>query len=289
MTRIAGAVAGRPRQSALPGAGRCQTAGVAELDGEPVAPEALQALALTNVGHFTSMRVDDGRVRGLSLHLARLVRDCRTVFAADLDPQHVLDLVRWAVRGGHDGRVSSVVVRVTVFDPALEIGRPGAAATPHVLVTTRPAPPAVPPPLRVRSCVFRRELPEVKHIGLFAALHQRRVAQRAGFDDALFTDPAGAVSEGPTWNIGFCDGNGVVWPEADVLPGVTMALLQQACEHTVSPVTLKALGRMRAAFAVNAAVGVRPVGAVDGAALPVDHPGLDALARAYAAVPGDPL
>ena len=268
---------------------------MAELDGGPVTPEALQALALTNVGHFTSMRVDDGRVRGLSLHLARLARDCRTVFAADLDPQHVLDLVRRAVNGG-PGRCgrpgSSVVVRVTVFDPALDLGRPGAAATPHVLVTTRPAPPAASPPrppLRVRSCVFRRELPTVKHTGVFAALHQRSVAQRAGFDDALFTDPAGAVSEGPTWNIGFCDGDGVVWPEADVLPGVTMALLQQACEHAVSPVALDALGRMRAAFIVNAAVGVRPVGTVDGADLPVDHPVLDLLARAYAAVPGDPL
>lgn len=33
-------------------------------------------------GHFTSMRVEHQRVRGPSLHLDRLVRDCRRVFDA---------------------------------------------------------------------------------------------------------------------------------------------------------------------------------------------------------------
>src|SRR6266540_2864338 len=45
-----------------------------ELDGRPVDPAELATLALYNYGHFTSMRVDAGRVRGLTLHLDRLVR-----------------------------------------------------------------------------------------------------------------------------------------------------------------------------------------------------------------------
>lgn len=55
-----------------------------ELDGRPVDPARLAALALYNYGHFTSMRVDEGRVRGLSLHLQRLVRDCSALYDADL-------------------------------------------------------------------------------------------------------------------------------------------------------------------------------------------------------------
>jgi branched-subunit amino acid aminotransferase/4-amino-4-deoxychorismate lyase len=258
---------------------------MAELDGHPVTSEALAVLALTNFGHFTAMRIDDGRVRGLSLHLARLVRDCRTVFAANLDPQHVLGLVRHAVAG----RTGSLVVRVTVFDPALELGHPGVAATPHILVTTRPAAPAVLPPLRVKSCTYLRELPMVKHIGLFGALHHRRAAQLDGFDDALFTDPAGVISEGATWNIGFFDGESVIWPKADVLPGVTMALLQQAGEHTTAPITLDMVGGMEAAFAANTSIGVRPIGAIDDVDLSTDHPILHALRAAYTAIPGEPL
>ncbi|GAA2383168.1 hypothetical protein GCM10010420_01500 [Streptomyces glaucosporus] len=73
------------------------------------------------------MRVEQGRVRGLSLHLDRLVRDCRAVFDTDLDPERVLELVRRATPG-----TGPRVVRVTVFDPALDLGRIGADAPPHV-------------------------------------------------------------------------------------------------------------------------------------------------------------
>lgn len=42
-----------------------------ELDGRSVMADELARLALYNYGHFTTMRVDAGRVRGLSLHLRR--------------------------------------------------------------------------------------------------------------------------------------------------------------------------------------------------------------------------
>ncbi|ABD12439.1 branched-chain amino acid aminotransferase/4-amino-4-deoxychorismate lyase [Frankia casuarinae] len=258
---------------------------MAELDGHPVTPEALAALALTNLGHFTSMRVDDGRVRGLPLHLSRLVRDCRIVFAADLDPEHVLKLVRHAV----GGRTGSLVVRVTVFDPALELGHPGATAAPHILVTTRPVAPTVLPALRVKACVYLRDLPMVKHVGLFGSLYHRRGAQLDGYDDALFTDPTGVVSEGATWNVGFFDGDNVIWPKADVLPGVTMGLLQQVGTHVTAPVTLDMLGSMQAAFATNTSIGVRPIHMIDGVNLLDDHPILRELHATYIAIPGDSL
>lgn len=65
-----------------------------ELDGRPVTADDLASLALYNYGHFTSMLVSDGRVRGLSFHLRRLVNDCRTLFATDLDRSTVRKLVR---------------------------------------------------------------------------------------------------------------------------------------------------------------------------------------------------
>jgi hypothetical protein len=42
-------------------------------------------------------------------------------------------------------------------------------------------------------------MPLVNHVGLFGALHARRLAQLAGADDALFHDAADLVCEGPTW------------------------------------------------------------------------------------------
>lgn len=258
---------------------------MAELNGGPVAPEELQALALTNYGHFTTMRVEAGLVRGLDLHLERLVRDCRAVFGAELDPERVRAYARRAVPGGG----GAVVVRVTVFDPALDLGRLGADTEPAVLVTTRAAGSQALPPLRVRSARYTRDLPAVKSVGLFGALHRRREAQRAGYDDALFVDGRSAVSEGGTWNIGFVRGSQVVWPEADCLAGTTMELLRRARPYEVEPVALDEVGGFDAAFATNAAIGVRPVGAVDGTAFAADHPVVDELRVGYLALPGDPL
>lgn len=257
-----------------------------ELNGRPADPESLKALALVNYGHFTSMRVDNQRVRGLALHMERLARDCRTVFGARLDIERVREYVRRAV-SGQDG---PFVVRVSVFDPALDMGHPSAPATPQVLVTTRPTGSMSLPPLRAKSVPYVRDLPAVKHLGLFGALHARRAAQLSGSDDALFLGPDGLVSEGGTWNVGFIDAAGsVVWPKGDVLPGVTMALLQHHCAHTTAPVTLEAVRGMAAAFATNTSIGVRPISAIDDIALPTEHPVLASMRDTYLNLPGDPV
>lgn len=258
-----------------------------ELNGTPANLDQMKALALSNYGHFTSMRVEDNRVRGLSPHLDRLVRDCRAVFDTVLNPDRVRHLVRRAVAD----RTGAVVVRVTVFDPALDFGHPGGTAEPHVLVTTRAAVAQPLPPIRVRTVRYRRDLPAVKHVGLFGLVHQRRLAQRDGYDDVVFTDEASRLSEGATWNIGFYDGEAIVWPKADVLPGVTMALLNQTHNGPVhrTPVTTTELPGMKAAFATNAAIGVRQISAVDDIEWPHAHPILDILRKEYADIPTEPL
>lgn len=258
-----------------------------ELNGAAADVDQVTALALVNYGHFTSMRADDQWIRGLSLHLERLVRDCHRVFEADLDP----DRVRYLIRHALAGSPRSVVVRVTVFDPHLQLGHPGADAEPHLLVTTRPAAPTRPPALRLQSVQYRREMPDVKHVGLFGSLRHRRSAQRNGFDDVLFTDADAVISEAATSNIGFVDGDQIVWPRADRLSGVTMRLINQARDEqvTTAPVTLGRLAHLDAVFATNAAVGVRPVSAVDGIQWPAEHPVLDTLREQYADIPRERL
>ncbi|WP_344076360.1 aminotransferase class IV family protein [Streptomyces crystallinus] len=260
---------------------------MATLDGMPVSADDLLPLALTNTGHFTSMRVDaDGTIRGLTLHMERLARDSKIVWDADLDT----DAVRTYVRESLHGQSGACVVRVTVYDPAVEIGHPGDADDPRILVSVRGAGALPPEPLRAMSVPYERDLPEVKHVGLFGALRARRTAQLAGFGDALFVGRDGFVSEGGTWNIGFIDQDGtVVWPQARVLPGVTMALLQEQAEHRLATVTLDQAKAMAAAFATNTSIGVRAVCAIDSATLPTEHPVLNRLRQAYLSVPGETL
>ncbi|MER7338853.1 aminotransferase class IV family protein [Streptomyces sp. NPDC000075] len=261
---------------------------MAELNGTPVTLEDLQALALTNYGHFTFIRLQDGAARGLSLHLDRLVRDCSTVFGVDLDRERTLTYIRKAVRG-----VSGAVgVRVTIFDPALDMGRPSQGQDPHVLVNLRPVGAGLPSPLTTRSFTFSRDNATVKHLGLQPQLRIRRDAQLAGFDDALFTEPDGRISEGTTWNPGFVTDDGtVIWPEAPALSGTTMLLLRSvdAPKQTTAPVRLTDLPNMAAAFATSTTLGVRPISAIDDLRFPNEHPVLTALHEAYTAIPPERL
>ncbi|GAA3393307.1 aminotransferase class IV family protein [Cryptosporangium minutisporangium] len=261
-----------------------------QLNGRDVTAAEISGLALYNYGHFTSMRVENSRVPGLSLHLERLRADCAAVFGADLD----LDAVRNQLREAASEAQGPVIVRVTVYDPNLDLAHPGADSHPHILISSRPAAAAA-PPLRLKTVRYTRDLPEVKHVGLFATMHARRAAQRAGWDDVVFLDPDGRVTEGATWNIGFLDQNDrVVWPDAEVLPGVTMrlldGLLQQAGTPSRSaPLTADLFGQMTGAFAANVSVGVRPISSIDDHRFDDAHPVLTALRKSYFAVPGEPI
>jgi branched-subunit amino acid aminotransferase/4-amino-4-deoxychorismate lyase len=258
---------------------------VAELNGVPAGLDQVMTLALTNHGHFTSMRVDGHRIRGLSLHLERLVRDCRRVFDTDLDPDRIRHLVRHALADVN----RSVVVRVTVFDPALEIGHLDADARPQVLVTIRPATHTPLPALRLQSVIYSRDMPDVKHVGLFGSLQHRRTAQRNGFDDAVFIDADATISEATTSNIGFVYDNRIFWPQADCLPGVTMRLISQDEHASSMPITLGQLADVEAVFATNAAVGIRRISAIDDFHWPDEHPVLNVLHKGYASLPAEPL
>jgi branched-subunit amino acid aminotransferase/4-amino-4-deoxychorismate lyase len=255
---------------------------MAELNGSPVDIEDLQTLALVNYGHFTSLRVEAGKVRGLSLHMERLARDCRNMFEADIDADYVRKLIRQAIGANGSGAVN---VRITVFDPHLDLGNPGRNAEPHFLVTCRPASAADLPPMKVQTAVYLRETPHIKHIGLCGTMRLRRNAQRAGFDDVVFTAPDGGVSEGATWNIGFFDGDRVVWPKADVLNGVTMQLIRHACpDFAIRGVDVDRLVKMEAAFATNVSIGVRSISTINGTSLAADHPAVSTLRDAYLSI-----
>ena len=248
---------------------------------------ALETLALTGYGHFTTMRVENGAVRGLRLHLDRLARDSAALFGTPVDP----DAVRAAVRAETAGAAGPVTVRVTVFDPALPLTRPSAAAAPRMHVTVRAATPWRQPALRVRSTRHVRDVPAVKHTGLFGALYERRRAQLSGYDDALFTDHDGLITEGVTWNIGFWDGAGLVWPMSRCLPGITAALVDAAHDGVsrTEPVALSRLSGMEAAFATNAAGGLRAISSIDGTEWSGDHPVLELLRKKYAGLAPDRL
>ncbi|TCO40731.1 aminotransferase class IV family protein [Dokdonella fugitiva] len=248
-----------------------------ELNGHAVDVEGLRALALVNYGHFTSMQVCDGGVRGLELHLARLRAATPELFGRELD----VDATRAWMRRVVDGERGTRSLRVTVFSRSLDRDRLLEPAAPDVLVACAPARTLAPTPLRVRSVRYQREAPHIKHIGTFGLYHQKRLAQAAGYDDALFVDARDAVAEGSIWNVGFFDGERIVWPDAPALCGVSMQLLHDGLRRlgvpsTARSVSLADIGRFRSAFFTNTSCAFMPIARIDDTPFVVD-PALQAL------------
>lgn len=260
------------------------------LDGEPAGADDLRALALANYGHFTSMQVRARAVRGLDLHLQRLKSATRELFDARIDDGRI----RGAILAALDaGRVDDASVRVTVFSRAFDYAQPEKSVAVDVLVSLTAPREADPKPAWVKTCPFQRPLPHVKHVGTFPLFQARRQARRDGFDDALFVDPKGRISEGSVWNVGFWDGAQVIWPQAEALRGTEERLLQLGlAEIGVTqrhmPVEARALGGLRAAFAANA-TGIWPIAGIDDLALRLDPALMERLAAARATQPWQPL
>ena len=242
-----------------------------ELNGNAATADDLRALALTNYGHFTSMQVEDGGVRGLDLHLARLDASTRALFERPLDG----DVVRGYMRHALDGFGGAASLRINVFSRQLHRDRMAEPAEPDVVVSVAAPRRIETTPVRLKAFRYERVLPHVKHVGTFGLFHHRRLAQLDGFDDALFVDASGAVSEASIWNIGFFDGSGIVWPDAPALRGVSMQLLQKGLRergmasdsHRIAHADV---GAFRSAFLTNCSCAVRPVAGIDGVRFALD-------------------
>ncbi|MFF1922697.1 aminotransferase class IV [Streptomyces sp. NPDC058221] len=253
----------------------------AEFDGHPATEDDLRTAAFFNYGHFTAMQVRKGRVRGLGLHLDRLDTANRALFELPLDGERVRELIRHALAGA--GALDASV-RVQGFLP------PGATAT-TVMVTVRGPATMSTEPKSMMSVPYARAAPHLKRPGDFGQTYYANLATRAGFDDAVLTLADGSVTEGSFNNIGFWDGDSVVWPQAPALLGTTMALLEQELPGTgvrseQRAVTLDGLGAYRSAFVTNSQ-GMAPVRRIDDTAFTVDEELMKRLEEAYGRAPLD--
>ena len=259
-----------------------------EINGEPATLGDMRRLAATNYGHFTAMRVVDGKVRGLQFHLDRLKRSTLELFGSELDIAFVRACLRHAIAGDGD----ALSVRVNIFSRAYDRDRPATPVDADVLVMVNPAGDSSDTALRVKSFRYERESPHVKHVGTFPLFRHRRQAQQAGYDDTLFVDRDDCISEGSIWNIGFFDGESVVWPDARQLEGVSKQVLQaglaqRGVRSRTQSVPLQAIGGYRAVFFTNSSQPVRAIARIDDTEFAVDAKFVAMLAACYDSVPDE--
>ncbi|MFD2355240.1 aminotransferase class IV [Nonomuraea ferruginea] len=182
----------------------------AVIDGRAAEADDVALAMSARYGHFTAMQVRGGKVRGLAAHLDRLSGATRELFGQELD----LDLVRASVRalGGRWTRACGCSCATPAGVRVIAVSGP-----PVRLAAT---------PKRLRSVRYQRFLPHIKHTGGFPQGYLGRLAEREGYDEALLTSDDGVISEGAVTNLGCFDGDRVIWPDAPMLRGVTMRLLE---------------------------------------------------------------
>jgi branched-subunit amino acid aminotransferase/4-amino-4-deoxychorismate lyase len=175
------------------------------------------------------------------------------------------------------GEVEDASLRVYCYesDPA-----------PAIVVTVRP-PGGVTSPQRLQSVHYQRPDAHLKHLSTEQGFHAR-VARLNGFDDAILTNTDGTISETTIANIGFFDDDGVVWPDAPLLHGITMQLLESRVPGRRASVRIQDVASFQGAFLSNSH-GVAAVSEIEGVTLPLPSERVEALVAAYESVPWDAI
>lgn len=259
------------------------------IDGRAPTLDDLSYFATTNYGAYTSFRVEGGGARGLDLHLARLETSARALFGEAIAEDDLRGFMRTALGGMRDAWL-----RVGLFSPEVWPRTPDADVRPRVLTTVSPAPPPLADSLRLQVQTHVRLLPQHKHTASIEAIHARRTARQAGFGDALYADAEGLISEGSLWNIGFFHGDTVVWPQGPMLAGVAQALIDQGLAgrglaSVTRPIHVQEIAVFDGAFICNSATPACAVVAIEEVRFQPDPDRVDAIARAWASAPLQPI
>jgi branched-subunit amino acid aminotransferase/4-amino-4-deoxychorismate lyase len=253
-----------------------------EINGRLADLQQIWELDLSSGGHFTAMQVRERKTLGLDFHLARLDAATWELFGEGLDGDRVRAWVRHALRRD----AADATVRVNVF-------RPAAGGDVSVAVSVRP--PAAPPAQEqsLQAVTYQRPAAQLKRSSGFGQAYYGSLAHENGFDEALFTGPDGAICEGSITNIGFIDGETIVWPDGPALNGIIMQVLQRELDRAGlpwrrGPVRLADLPSFGGAFLTNSH-GMATVARIDDLSLPTDATLMRTAERLLGAAPYDPI
>lgn len=263
---------------------------IIEIDGRPASVDDLGALAFAGYGHFTFMQVRGGLTRGLALHFDRLRLASEELFGNAIDGDRVHSFLRRAVRQS-PGDCSAQVVIYSVDGDAVHRGQ---AATLSVLVKVSPPWNVNPEPLRMRTTMYERFLPHIKNVATLGLTYHTRSAQRDGFDDVVFIDRDGFISEASIWNIAFHDGTDVIWPSAPALRGIAMSIAQRGLDRLgvsqrTAAIHHTGLDGFESVALMNSLTPGMPVAHINGTTFSRQKDLASLLHRAHESEPGEPI
>lgn len=139
--------------------------------------------------------------------------------------------------------------------------------------------------------IVARISPSVKSNNRQANLMAHRIAREAGADDALFVDPEGCVSEGPSWNL-FGVHEGQLWTPplvGGILPGITRSTVLRLCGDLgipadERPIRLEEAHQASELFVTSTTRGLMSVARLDEVGYANERPVTERLSAAWRAL-----
>ncbi|MCG7500136.1 aminotransferase class IV family protein [Vibrio sp. Of7-15] len=222
------------------------------LNGQSVPNSEITNLVFAGFAHFTALQVRNKMIKGLDLHLERLRQASIELYGKTLADELVRSYIHSAVESGPVDQS----LTVTIYSPKGEFTADSMDVEPKVLIRTAPPENGPTGSLRLAAINHDRPLAEIKHVGEIGKTYYLHQAVRQGFDDAVFMNTSGYLSEGTIWNLAFWDGKTVIWPKARILKGTMMAMVQRQLSQLKipqrsEPITLNRLSELKGAAVMN--------------------------------------
>lgn len=262
----------------------------AHINGQPATLSELIPLAFAGFAHFTAMQVRSRKVKGMDLHLDRLRKASMAFFGIALPDDQLKLYIKTAIDEGPEDQS----LTVTVFSHYGEFTAASMNTEPAVLVRTGAPSNGPEGPLRLSVVKHERALASIKHVGEAGKTYYLHKAIRDGFDDAAFVDRHGRLSEATIWNLVFWDGEAVIWPQATMLQGTMMSIIQRQLDRLGIPqrhekITIERLQELSGAAVMNSWTPGIAVTAIATTAFAAITPFISLLHKAYQAEPNSVL
>ena len=253
-----------------------------ELNGKMVDLHDLESLTFIAFGHFTSMQVRNNQIKGLHLHIERLQKSSKTLFGTDLSSEKIREYLSHIIKVDYP----NASIRVSIFIKNLNFKKTRENDL-QVLITLSNPINHVNSSLTVTTKKYERLNPEIKHLGIaMGLLTFKREAQIKNFDDILYIDNDGNISEGSTWNIGFYDGEKIILPNTPALPGITIKLIEKQLKILGWKIEEKAIhisdvAQFKSCFIFNSTMIGRPISRINDIKFKLNQNLSDHFKKAY--------
>lgn len=237
-------------------------------------------------GLFETLLAIDGQLVRPAAHLDRMAAGCAVLGLPPLDRAQAERLMAQALVAAPPR--AAVRLTLTAGSGGRGLDRP---PTPEVrmIATTAPAPRPTSPARLATATVRRNEASPAARLKTLSYLDNvlaRREAQAAGAEEALMLNTRGELACAAAANLFWISEDRLFTPDlaCGVLAGTMRArVLAAARQSGVEVLEVRAgpdaLASAQAVFLTNALIGLRPVSALDGVALP-SHPLVERLAAA---------